>query len=462
MTSIFARLVLTCVVALLFQGGFASAAPDQRSPNIIFIYADDLGYGDLSCHGNPYAQTPHIDRLAAQSVVFTNGYAPASQCSPSRAAIMAGQWPARLHITDYLRDPKNKSFFPEYQGWSLPRQSTEVSPSVVTVAERLRDAGYATFHLGKWHIGEAPSDPLGQGFDEAIGTWPWSWPKSWFSPYGFDSLKDGPKGEYLTDRLTDEAIRIMRQHQDRPFFINFWHYAVHKPLAAPEADVKPFVDAGLKLGEQYPSAQYEAMKVTLDRSVGRVLAALDELGLAENTVVVFTSDNGGVPAIARNAPFRGGKKMFYEGGIRVPFFVRWPGHFQPAQNPVPVVGMDLYSTFVELATGASKPMAGVDGASLMPLLTVGEGWKERALYWHFPQMNLEGKFTVAPQGIVREGQYKLIAYYTDPSRTELFDLEADPQETRNLAAEQPEIVKRLVGLLGVHLAETAAQMPSKG
>lgn len=458
MTAVVSTLAVVATAAALAP---ASSAAD-RPPNIVFLYADDLGYGDLGVNGNPHAVTPNIDRLAKESVNFTNGYCPAPQCSPSRASILTGQSPARLHITDFLRDPKNKSFWPEYKGWSLPVQKTEISPDAVTLPRLLKDRGYRSLHLGKWHVGEKPSDPVGLGFDSALGTWPWSWPKSWFAPYRIETLKDAPPGEYLDNRLAEEAVAFMKQNRDKPFYLNVWFYAPHKPLAAPGDDVAAFTAKGFEEGDKAsPSATYEAMKTALDRNVGRILDALDDLGIAENTLVVFSSDNGAVAPFGSNAPFRGNKKMFLEGGIRMPTFFRWKGRFAPRDEPTPMTHTDFLPTFIELAGGSTDGLA-LDGTSLAGVLAGSDPLPERPLFWHFPQLNYEGKNAIFPQGVVRLGKWKLIQPYVEPDRKpQLYDLEADPGESRNLADQHPDIVADLRTKLADFLRCADAQMPKK-
>lgn len=448
------------LAAVLSNAGTTVAQDTGRRPNIVLLYVDDLGYGDLGVTGNPHAVTPNLDRMAGESLVFTSGYAPAALCSPSRAALITGQWPARLHVTNFL-PYRNVSRHTEHAGWTLPVQKTAVYPEEVTLPRELKRAGYETLHLGKWHIGEKPSDPVGLGFDRTIGSWPWSWPRSWFSPYGLDTLEDGPEGEYLTNRLTDEAIEFLRKDRDKPFFLCLWYYTPHKPLDAPQEEIQPFIEKGFEEGDKVsPSATYEAMKMVLDRNVGRILSKLGELGIAENTVVVFSSDNGGVPPYSINEPFRGHKKSLHEGGIRVPFFVWWPGTIEPDENDTPVSHMDLMPTFIELASGRTD-LPTVDGQSMVPLLLGQDGWDERPLFWHYPHLNFEGQTRIRPQGAVRSGRFKLVLPYVEQEQVELFDVEADPGETRNLVSEHPEVTERMIRALRTHLHEVGAQMPEK-
>lgn len=447
------RLLLAALFALIADRVVAEGVslPTETKPNFVILCADSLGYGDLGCLGNPRAHTPNLDRLAAESMVFSDAYAPAPQSSPSRAALLTALWPARLRLTDYVRDPENRSVFRLYKGWTLPSQLTAIPPDAQSLPRVLKNAYYTSMHVGKWHLGEQPSSPEGLGFDRAVGYWPWSQPKSWFSPYKMESLPDGPPGEFITDRLASEAIEFIRSNAARPFLL---HLGFYRPSVAPSGDLAPFSATGAEPDEE---TAYQAVLHALDRNVGRILSALDELGLRTNTVVVFSSDNGGVAPPSRNAPFRGGKKFFYEGGIRVPLFLNWTGVLPAGTNSALVTQMDLLPTFAELArTRAHQP---IDGLSLVPLLTGADSWTNRPLFWHFPQLIYEGSQPIPPQGVVRDGRFKLILPYLEPERAELYDLEEDPSESRNLATEHPERVRALTELLCQHLRDTRALLP---
>lgn len=453
-------------IALAFCETVRAADAQAEKPlNVVLLLADDLGYGDLSCMGNEVAKTPHLDALAADGMQFVNGYAPAAQCSPTRASIMSGQYPGRLHLTTWIPQAgkKDNSFRPDYKGMTLHRSRQALPLEIVTLGERFQQKGYATISLGKWHIGHEGFAPRDQGFDEQPGWWPWSYPKSWFAPFGLETLKEVPDGTYMADALTDEAIRFVRAHQESPFFMAFQFYSVHAPLKGKPEYVKQMkaLGAQAKKKDGYPNAAYEAMKMSLDESIGRFLAALDEAGLAERTVVIFTSDNGGVEPFSRNLPCRAGKKHFYEGGIRVPFFVRWPGRTQAGTVcEEPVSSMDLYPTLVDACGLDVSDGQMMDGESLLPLLSNPDGKLQReALYWHFPDLSYAGSDTISPRGCVRMGNWKLVVPYHPKEAPELYNLESDPSETNNIAAAHPEVVQQLRKMLKTHLLETQALMP---
>lgn len=457
---------LVCVLLVLFCSALPGrAAPAETArPNIVLILIDDMGWRDLHYAGSTFYETPNIDRLASQSTNFTNAYAACPVCSPTRASIMTGKYPARVGVTDFIGGKAEGRLLPAPYVHELPLEET-------SLAEALKPAGYVTWHLGKWHLGTQPFWPENQGFDVNVGGFGAGHPKSYFSPYMNPRLADGPKGEYLTDRLTTEAISLI-QHRDpaKPFFMNFWHYTVHTPLQAPEALVEKYKkkahDLGLDKpeylveGENFPSIAkqdkrvtrrtvqsnpvYAAMIESLDTNVGRLMKAIDEAGIADNTIVVFTSDNGGLATAEGsptcNAPARDGKGWMYEGGTRVPFLVRWPGHVRSGSTcDVPVVSPDLYPTFLQ-AAHAPMPATQLDGVSLLPLFDgSGTSLSRSSLFWHYPHYGNQGG---TPGASVRAGDWKLIEFFED-NRLELYNLKEDLSETRNVAAEHPEIVGKL-------------------
>lgn len=430
-------------------------------PNIVVIMADDLGWKDLHCYGNPKLDTPALDQLAAEGLRFTQGYAASPVCTPTRATMMTGQSPARLGITNHA--PGNRD------GFALPDTDLREAASLrhlplaaVTLAERLAKAGYATAHVGKWHLSyTGPSEkgirevdlrPDRQGFDLNLGGNSLGGPPSYFAPYRIPTLPDGKDGEYLPDRLADEAIAFIRQHRDRPFFLNWWPYSVHFPMQAREEVIAKYRQRG---GLKDPV--YAAMIEDMDTSIGRFLKALDEAGLRENTLVIFKSDNGGYNG--DNRPLRGMKGMLYEGGIRVPWIVRWPGKVQPATtNSTPVISMDCYPTLLEAAGLSPTPEHPLDGKSIVPLLTQSTGFERDTLYFHYPNYAFHKRNR--PGSAIREGKYKLIKNYDDLS-LELYDLSADIGETNNLAAGSPELAKRLADKLDAWLQKCEARMPIK-
>jgi arylsulfatase A-like enzyme len=435
---------LTAGLALLGSTifGRASDIPERR-PNLVLIVADDLGWADLGCYGSTYHKTPNLDRLAAQGMRFTDAYAAACICSPTRAALLTGKYPARLNLTDWLPGRPDR---PD-QKLLRPLISQELPAKEVTLAAALKAAGYATGHVGKWHLGGEGAGPEQRGFGVNIAGDRTGSPRSYFAPFKskdgryMTGLERAPEGEYLTDRLTAEAERFISSNHNRPFLLYLAHYAVHIPLKA-----KPQMIARYKPGQ--PGRQgnpiYAAMIESLDESVGRILAKLDELKLTERTVVVFTSDNGGLSVregpdtpSTINAPLREGKGYLYEGGLRVPLLVKWPGVTRPGStSATPVCSIDLLPTILSALNMTSKSEA--DGVSLVPLLKGGE-LKRDALYWHYPHYSNQGGL---PGGVVRAGDWKLIEFYEN-GRRELFDLKKDPGESNNRIVERPEIAKEL-------------------
>ena len=451
------RASLAVALGLVTLGQAAGAA--ARRPNILFIMADDLGWMDLACQGNPLVETPNIDRLARQGMRFTSAYAAAPVCSPTRAAVLTGQAPARVHMTSHLPG----QFFPKDNRPQPADMVPAIGPEHITIAERLKEAGYANAFLGKWHI--APSagprgkvapehSPLSQGFDINIGGASYGGPPSFFSPYRNATLPDGEPGEYLPDRLVDETIDFIRDHKAKPWMVHLWFYTVHWPMQAPKALLKKYAD---RTGPGLNDTRYGAMIEAMDLAVGRLLTSLEALGLDDETLVVFTSDNGGFAGVSDCRPLRESKGHLYEGGIRVPMIVRWPGRVKPGTlSGEPVVSMDFYPTFLEVA--GLKPTTGkpLDGESLVSLFQQTGKPRREALFFHFP--NYAWHMDNRLGGAVRAGNHKLIRNYDDGS-VELYNLKSDLGETKNLAKRQPEIAARLNRKLGQWLADTGAWMP---
>lgn len=434
--------------------------PAAASPNIVVILADDLGWRDLHGYGNDLVDTPHLDQLAREGMKFTDAYAAAPVCSPTRAAMMTGQSPARLHLTNHA--PGNRD------GFSLPGSNLQEAEAIrhlpltaVTIAERLSAAGYATAHVGKWHLSyvspsgkdgviEPELRPEHQGFSLNIGGCDRGGPASYFSPYGNPALKDGPPGEYLPERLADEAIKFMRDHRDGPFFLNWWPFCVHYPMQATDARITKY-----RQRKDIKDPVYAAMIEGMDAAIGRFLKALDDAGLRDNTFVLFTSDNGGYSG--DNKPLRGVKGMLYEGGIRVPWMVRWPGRIKPGTiNTTPVISTDCYPTLLEVAGVSPTPDHPLDGKSLVPLFTQSPGFARDSLCFHYPNYAFHKQNRLG--SAIREGNYKLIKYYDDDS-LELYDLGKDIGETKNLAAQSPELASRLADQLDQWLRERDARLP---
>lgn len=439
----------------------AHAAPGSR-PNIVLILADDLGWADLAGTGNRFHDTPHLDRLAGEGVRFTAAYAASPLCMPSRAAILTGKHPARLGLTDV--NPGR--MFP-FEKLIPPPWALRLEPAEVTLAERLRAAGYATASIGKWHLGRDDAGATAQGFELDIAGTHLGYPPSFFSPYKNPALPDGPPGEHLDERLGREAAAFVARPRDRPFFLFFAPFAVHLPIQ-PRPDLLEKYRARLRdapADGAYRNPHYAAMVETLDASVGAVLAALHTAGVADDTLVVFTSDNGGLstpegphtPATS-NAPLRSGKGHLYEGGLRVPLLVRWPGVAPAgADCAEPVIGTDLFFT---LAAAAGLDVSDVppDGLDLAALLRApGSATLPRSvLCWHFPHYSRQGS---EPSGAIRRGPEKLIEFFGD-ARLELHDLRDDPGEARNLATARPERAEDLRAALAAWRKSVGAREPA--
>jgi arylsulfatase A len=454
---IIALVLVTCTLGLAAGSARIGICAERPSvPNIIFILADDLGCADVGCNGSKFYETPHIDRLARQGMRFTDAYAACPVCSPTRASILTGKWPARLHLTDWIpgegNSPAHRLLVPKWRQY-LPLEE-------MNLAKALKPAGYVSASVGKWHLGGPEYYPQRQGFDLNIAGTHYGHPASYFWPYEGKThtvaglREGGHQGEYLTDRLTAEAEKFIEQNKDHPFFLYLPHYAVHGPLQGKPAVVAKY-KAKKPVAEQ-KNAVYAAMVEGVDDSVGRILAKLDALGIADRTVVVFFSDNGGVwPQATSNAPLRAGKGFLYEGGIREPMIVKWPGKVRPGSTcSVPVASVDFFPTFLQIA-GVKLP-GKVDGESLVPLFEQSGPLHRDALYWHYP--HYWGGNRVRPAGAVRWGDWKLIEHYED-NRVELYNLKDDLSETRDLAAEKPDEAARLRTMLHDWRRSVDAQMP---
>lgn len=469
-------MLLTLLLLLLSVCGWS-----QPKSNVLFILADDLDWSDLGYQGSRFYETPHIDRLASEGVVFSQGYAAAPVCSPSRAAILTGKYPARLNLTDYL--PGNAAYGPhkDQRLASAPIRQ-HLPPEEVTLAEAFKNHGYATFFSGKWHLGKSPQYfPENQGFDINRGGNGTGHPAGgYFSPYHNPQLPDGPEGEYLTDRITTETIRFIRENKDRPFLAYVSFYTVHLPLQAKPDKINKYKakrDSLLNQGEEFTldgktwtkqfqnHPVYAAMIESMDQNIGRLLAVLEETGLAENTIVVFTSDNGGMSTSNRtdniptaSFPLRAGKGYLYEGGIREPLIIRYPS--LPASGTSisnPVIHTDLYPTLLDLAGLPLMRAQHRDGRSLKPLLQQQEGsFRSRPLFWYFPHYS--GGLGGRPAAAIREGRYKLIRFFED-DRTELYDIEQDIGEQYDQATALPTVRKTLEKKLNKWLRKSKVKLP---
>jgi arylsulfatase A-like enzyme len=443
-------------------------------PNILFILADDLGIKDLSCEGSTFYETPHIDSIAHSGMRFTNGYSTCQVCSPSRASIMSGQYPARIGITDWIgaatgmKWKRNDKVLPPENGSQLPAKIT-------TVSEALKSGGYRTFFAGKWHIGGEGSGPEDHGFEVNKGGYYSGSPRGgYFAPFNNPKLNDGPNGESLPIRLATEANNfISKTNSKKPFFAFLSFYSVHGPIQTSpnlwekyreKASATGLSTERFKNDRTLPVRQvqdcpiYGGMMESMDNAVGLVMNKLKELKLDKNTIVIFTSDNGGVSsgdAFATSClPLRGGKGRQWEGGIRQPFYIVAPRVTKPGSTSSQfATGTDFYPTLLELAGLKKLPAHHIDGISLVPALR-GE-YSERVLYWHYPHYGNQGG---EPSSIIRDGDHKLIRYYED-GHEELYNLKEDISEANDLAAIHSDLVKKLSAKLTTHLTEVGAKIP---
>jgi arylsulfatase A-like enzyme len=457
------HLLIFATALLVLPDTPAVGEPVRR--NIVLFLIDDLGWKDVGCNGSSYYQTPNIDRLAQEGVRFTNAYAACALCSPTRAAIMTGKYPARLLLTEWLPsgrwNPKAKLREGRFVR-ALPMEE-------FTLAEALREAGYRTASIGKWHLGSEPfSLPQHHGFDINIAGNGHGAPGNYFFPYDgnwaipttglrarWNVLPDGRPGEYLTDRLTDEAVTFIRENRDRPFFLYLPHYAVHTPLQAKPETIAKYEKIPEDQRQGKPA--YAAMVESMDQSVGRVMDTLRGLGLEQNTVVIFTSDNGGFYNATSNAPLRANKGAYYEGGIRVPLIIKWPGMTRPGRVcDEPVISTDLYPTCLAAAGQPLRPNQHLDGLNLQPLLSDNATTLGReALFWHYPHYNDHP--SSVPASVIRRGPWKLIETF-DPEGVALYNLAEDLSETRNLATARTDLVKELRGRLDSWRRDVGAEM----
>jgi arylsulfatase A-like enzyme len=454
-------------------------------PNLLFILIDDLGWKDLGCYGSNFYETPNLDRLAKEGMSFSDAYASCPVCSPTRASILSGKYPATVGVTDWI----------DWSGRLHPCRGRLIDvPYVdhlpleeVSLASALKEGGYNTWHVGKWHLGGEPYYPDRHGFDVNVGGCEWGCPlDGYFSPYDIPLLENGPEGEYLTDRLTDEAIRLIESKDGKPFFLNMSYYAVHIPIQAKEQHIELFeakaramaLDSvrAFEEGGFFPCEHkrdrrivrrlvqsdpvYAAMVYSLDENIGRLLEAVDRTGQSDNTVVVFTSDNGGLATAEGsptcNAPLSEGKGWTYEGGTREPLIVKWPEVVEAgSQRSVPVTSPDFYPTLLEMAGLDLMPDQHCDGVSLVPLLKGGDSLDREAIFWHYPHYGNQGG---RPGSSVRSGDYKLIEFFED-GRVELYNLREDIGEAHNLAQAKPGLTRKLQGMLADWRETVEAKIP---
>ena len=475
-------------VAMLSSIGCGRINPGEKL-NFVFINVDDLGWTGLGSYGSKYYETPNIDRLATQGIRFTDGYATCAVCSPTRASLMTGRYPARIGVTDWILPQwmEDSDYTPD-KGQKLlcPKNPRFMDLDEITFAEMLRPAGYTICHIGKWHLGPEEYYPEKQGFDINIGGCDLGWPPNFFDPYykegshavsglaltvkkvgRITTLKPRKKGEYLTDREADEAVQFLRTHKDKPFFLYLAHYAVHMPIQAKAELIEKYK---AKPATDQKNYVYAAMIHSVDEAVGRVMRTLEELNLTEKTVVIFTSDNGGKVAELNeftaedmgprvgpttNAPLRWGKATPYEGGIRVPVIIRWPGVIKPGRiSAEPITTVDYFPTILEISGVKPPGDREIDGLSFVPLLKGKTSLNRPAIYWHFPHYH---RYTNSPYSIIRAGDWKLLKWY-DRETFELYNLKEDISEENDLSKKMPQKVQELNEKLEAWLKSVKAKM----
>ncbi len=452
--------LLLSLVGLL-AGGIHTLA---ERPNVLFIFLDDYGWKDVGYMGSDFYETPHLDKLAGEGMTFSDAYSCAANCAPARACLLSGQYTPRHEIFNVGTGPRGNA---KYRKLLHVPGTTTLRRDIVTWAHCIQEAGYETATMGKWHLSD---DPLPYGFDLNVGgTHSGGPPRGYFPPHGsVPGLKDAPKGEYVTDRLSDEAIKFIGRNKERNWFLYLTHFAVHTPLQAKKADIEKF--KAKTPGELHSHSVMAAMIKSVDDGVGRIVAALKEMGLTEKTAIFFFSDNGGYGPATSMHPLKGYKGTYYEGGIREPFFVKWPGVVAPGSRCAdPVIGVDMYPTFCEI-TGAKLPKKqALDGVSLMPLLKGGKSLGREAIYWHFPAYlqsysrnngQRDPLFRSRPCSIIRAGDYKLHEYFEDGG-LELYNLKEDVGESENLSASMPRKIDELHGMLKAWRAKIKAPVPDK-
>ncbi len=481
------QVVVMMIVLMFVPMSIAQGDSADPKPNVLFILIDDLGWKDVGFMGSQYYETPHTDSISENGMVFMNAYTANPLCSPTRASIMSGTWPARNGLTSAAGHVKDARLTSVRKQKDRPDKraleavsATRLHPDSYTLAEAFRDAGYRTAHVGKWHMGTAPSDPLSQGFDVDIPhtNAPSPLPEGWFAPWPV-WRGQGKKGDHLEDRMAEEAVAFIKQHRkdhkDVPFLLNYWAFSVHSPWNAKQAVIDKYV----RKTDHYAARHnpvYAAMIDIMDQAVGRLLQALEESGLSENTIVIFYSDNGGwykdaskfvhpdyvrIP-MGSNTPLREGKASIYEGGTRVPLAISWPGHIKPGSvnHQAIVSSVDIYPTLLDLCNIKPKQPVPLDGISIKAALQ-GKVLERDEIYCHFPHyIKATGN---APATYVRKGNWKLIKFYHDRDdqthRFELYNLHWDISEIANVASAHPQRVQQLNALIETHLHETGGIVP---
>ena len=440
---------------MLFLLALPLALSAAGKPNFLFILVDDMGWKDLGSYGNKIHETPNLDKLAERGMRFTNAYAACPVCGPSRAAIMTGRYPSTSGFVD--------NFVSETKGGVLQRtqERSHLELEAVTLAESLKTGGYQTGFVGKWHLtnNDETHLPTDQGFDVNIaGGWKGHPHDGFFSPYKLAHLKDGPKGEYLTDRLTTEAIGVLDRfsQKDAPWLLYVSYYTVHAPFHSKPDKTKKYA------AKKARNPKYGGMMESMDENIGRLLSRLDEKGLRENTIIFFTSDNCGHKPATDNTPLRGHKGDLYEGGIRVSCIAEGPGVAKGQVSDTPINGTDYYATLLELAGIEKKPEVAPDSVSLVPLLKGDAKFKRGPMFWHYPVAKPLTPLS-EPGSVVRDGDWKYLYFYSD-RRSELYNLKDDIGETTNLIAAMPEkadeLKRQLDSVLKVHNAVIPKAVPA--
>ncbi len=451
------------LISLLF---ISCTNTEKKKPNVVLILVDDMGWTDLESFGSDLYQSPNIDKLANEGVQFTNSYSSCTVCSPTRASIVTGKYPARINVTDWIEGHK----FP-WAKLNVPDWTMYLDAEEYTIAEAFKDAGYKTAHFGKWHLGEKEENwPENHGFDLNVGGWKKGAPhrnkkegyNGYFTPYGNPRLKDGPDGEYLTERLSNEVCNYIDQNSNESFFVNLWLYNVHTPLQAKQEKIDKY-KVLIDNTSNHKNPTYAAMVEHTDDAVGKIINTLKENGLYENTIILFSSDNGGLigkskKKVTNNSPLRTGKGDIYEGGVRIPTIIYAPNHTLTSKKvDEPIISMDYYPTLADLAGITTEKITSqtVDGKSLLPLIQEKEMQRE-AIYWHYPHYHQEGG---VPYSAVRLGDWKLIENF-ETNTFELYNLKEDISESKNLTNEQPDLVAELKNKLTEWRVQVNAQYAS--
>jgi arylsulfatase A-like enzyme len=476
MKKIIKYIIIISLSVFWLIGLTSQAQPKVQSPNIILIVADDLGWMDLSCYGSTFYETPNLDRLAANGVRFTNNYAASPVCSPTRASIMTGKYPTKTGVTDWIKGRQENGKALPYEKLIAPATAWQLALEETTIAEYAKANNYKTFLAGKWHLGEEEKYwPDYQGFEINIGGWSKGSPTGrmndsaggFFTPYKNPKLSDGPAGEYLTDRLTNECISFIKNNNKEPFFMMYSMYAIHNPLQAPAELIKKYTAKQKQLNIQpkdrfakdeewmkyekgwrkrlvQDQPVYAAMVENMDSNIGRIINQLRELGIDDNTVIIFTSDNGGLSTAegspTMNGLLRAGKGWLYEGGIRVPLIIYWKGKATAGTvSSLPVNSIDIFPTIATIINNEYKKNETIDGQDIFQMMNQSSVNANRKLFWHYPHYSNQGG---KPGAAIRAGAYKLI-YYFESKTTELFNIATDVGEQKNIAAQHPKIVKQM-------------------